>query len=281
MYHVSPGYFEAMRIPVLEGEGIASGVATVERPVLLSAAAAQRLFPSEPAVGKRLRRGKRAGQTWNTVAAVVGNVPKQNIGGAAAEIVYIPVLEHAVDPGLWPSHGALVVRASVPPATLTPAVRTIVRELDPHLPVANVRTLERIVADSMSRTTFTMLLLIVAASAALFLGAIGLYGVISYVVSRRTHELGIRIALGARGADVRRMVVRESARFALGGVALGLVAALAVTRLLRGLLYQVSPTDPLTFAAMVVLLVGVTLLASWVPARRAAAIEPMRALRIG
>jgi ABC-type antimicrobial peptide transport system permease subunit len=140
--------------------------------------------------------------------------------------------------------------------------------------------MERIVADSMSRTSFTMLLLIIAAAAALFLGAIGLYGVIAYVVSRRTHELGIRIALGARAADVRNLVVREGARLALGGVVLGLVAALALTRLLRGLLYQVSPTDPATFAAMVALLLGVTWLASWLPARRAAAIEPMRALRL-
>src|SRR5688572_12076231 len=280
MYHVSTDYFETMRIPLVEGVGVDVAAHTVERPVLLSAAAARRLFPGESAVGKRLRRGVSASRPWATVAGVVADVPKQHIGGAAAEIVYVPLLESAVDPGVAPGHASLVIRTSVPPATLAPAVRQIVRELDPHLPVANVRTLERIVADSMARTSFTMLLLIIAAAAALFLGAIGLYGVISYLVSRRTHELGIRIVLGARTADVRNMVVREGARFALGGIALGVVAALALTRLLRGLLYQVSPTDPPTFAAMTVILFGVTIVASWLPARRAAAIEPLRALRV-
>jgi putative ABC transport system permease protein len=279
MYHASISYFETMHIPVVEGTGLAAATRAVERPVLLSAAAARRLFPGESAVGKRLRRGVGSERPWATVAGVVGDVPKQRVGGEPAEIVYVPMLENAVDPGIMPSHSVLVVRASVPPATLTPAVRRIVRELDPHLPVANVRTMERIVADSMARTSFTMLLLIIAAAAALFLGGIGLYGVISYVVSRRTHELGIRIALGARTADVRNLVVREGARFALGGIALGVIAALALTRLLRGLLYQVSPTDPVTLVAMVVLLLGVTLFASWLPARRAAAIEPLRALR--
>ncbi|MGH7481874.1 MAG: ABC transporter permease [Longimicrobiales bacterium] len=279
VYHVIPGYFETMGIPLLEGQSIGSGAFVADRPVLLSAAAARRLFPGEDPVGQRLRRAAGDGQPWATVIGVVGDVPQQEIGGDAAEILYIPVLETAVDPGLRPRHATLVVLASVPAVTLTPSVRRILRELDPQLPLANVRTMERIVADSMARTSFTMLLLIIAAAAALFLGAIGLYGVLSYAVSRRTHEIGIRMALGARTVDVRRMLLREGARMTLGGVALGVAASLALTRFLRALLYEISPTDPLSFMAVTLLLLGTAFLAVWLPAGRATSVDPMVALR--
>ncbi len=281
VYHASPSYFAAMRIPVVAGAGIGAA-GEVERPVLLSAAAARRLFPGRSAVGQRIRRSVGAAdgeQPWATVAGVVGDVPRERIGGAPAEIVYLPTLSAAADPGLRPSYGTLVVRGRVPPATLAPAVRQVVRELDPHLPLAAVRSMEEVVTRSSARTAFVTLLLSVAAAAALALGTVGLYGVVSYAARRRTREMGIRVALGARGADIRRVVLRESAGLAAAGIAVGVVTTLATTRFLRSLLYEVSPHDPLPFAAMAVLVLLVSLAAGWLPARRAAAVDPARVLR--
>ncbi len=280
MYHVSPDYFETMGIPIVDGTAAADLIGAAERPVLLSEAAARRLFAGENAIGQRIRRSVGNDVPWATVVGIAGDVPRQHVGGAPAEIVYLPTLGSAVDPGLSPGHGTLVLRATVPPATLASAVRDIVREIDANLPVANVRTMERVVTLSMARTRFTMMLLGIAAIAALFLGAVGLYGVISYDVSRRFREFGIRIALGAGAGSVRTMVLRESASLALAGIGLGVVGALGLTRLLRGLVFQVDPMDPVTIVATAGLLLGVALLACWVPAWRTARLDPMRALRI-
>lgn len=277
VYSATLGYFETMHIPVLEGQGINAGGNT-ERPVLLSASAARRLFPGGEVVGKRLRRTAGPGP-WMTVIGVVGDVPAERVGGDPAIIVYVPILETPVDPDRIPSQGALVLRASVPPASLTPAVRGIVRTLDPNLPLANVRTMETIVADSMARTTFTLLLLVVASLAALFLGVVGVYGVTAYAVGRRTQEIGLRVALGARPADVQRMVVGETVGLVVAGVGLGALATLGLTRLMRTLLFEVRPTDPVSYGAMALLLLLTGLLASWLPARRAALVDPRQALR--
>jgi hypothetical protein len=279
VYSVSPGYFDAMRIPLLEGEDVADGSSSVTSPVILSAAAARRLFPAGSPVGRRLRRSAGPGPWW-TVAAVAGDVPKERIGGEAAEIVYVPILETAVDERRIPSQGALVVRATVPPATLAPEVRRIVRELDPNLPVASIRTMDSIVSDSMALTTFMMLLLVVSGATALFLGIVGVYGVTSYAVGRRTQEIGLRVALGARAPDVESMVVREGAAMILAGVAVGLFVALMVGRALGLLLYGVSATDVTSYVAVTLLLVLTGVIATWLPARRAARVDPKEALRV-
>jgi putative ABC transport system permease protein len=174
---------------------------------------------------------------------------------------------------------SVAIRTRLPPTSLVPAVRRIVRDLDPDLPIASVRTMERIVADSMARTSFTMSLLLIAAAVALLLGTVGIYGVISYAVSRRTREIGVRIALGAQAADVSWLVLRQGTGVVLAGLGAGVLAALALTRFLRGLLFEVSPTDATTFAAMSVLLLFVALLASYFPARCATRVDPMVALR--
>jgi ABC-type antimicrobial peptide transport system permease subunit len=163
--------------------------------------------------------------------------------------------------------------------SLAPGVREIVRSLDANLPVANVRTMTNIVADSTARTTFTLLLLLVASVAALFLGVVGVYGVTSYAVGRRTREIGLRIALGARPRDVERMVLGETTGLVLGGVALGALAALGLTRFMGTLLFEISPTDPGSYGAMAFLLLVTAVIASWMPARRAARADPQRALR--
>jgi putative ABC transport system permease protein len=173
----------------------------------------------------------------------------------------------------------LVVRTQGTPSAVTSQVKDTIRRLDPSLPVADVRTMEDVVAGAMSTPRFTSALLSIFAALALTLSAIGIYGVLSYVVSRRTREIGIRVAIGAGRGQVLKMVLGSGVSLALAGIAAGLVLAFAVTRLLRGLLHGVTPADPLTFTAVAVVLTGVAALASVVPAWRASRIDPVIALR--
>jgi putative ABC transport system permease protein len=160
-----------------------------------------------------------------------------------------------------------------------PLARREVWSIDPDLPIAATQTYEKIVADSMVRLSFTMLALLVAAAIALVLGAVGLYGVISYVVTQRSNEIGIRLALGARPAQVLRMVVMQGVRLTTFGLVVGFAGAIALTRVLRGMLFGTEPTDPLTFGAVLLFLASIALLASWLPAQRAARIDPASSLR--
>jgi ABC-type antimicrobial peptide transport system permease subunit len=183
---------------------------------------------------------------------------------------------------LWypPTSMAVVVRTSLDdPTAIVPAVRRVLTEMDPAVPLGTVEPMSRVVAKSIARTSFTMLLLGVAAGMALLLSAIGIYGVISYVVGQRRGEIGIRMALGAPVAQVRRLVVVQSLRLAAIGVVLGLGAALASTRVLASLLFEVSPTDARVLAVVALLLVGLAALASYAPARRASRVNPAEALR--
>jgi putative ABC transport system permease protein len=172
-----------------------------------------------------------------------------------------------------------VVRTDGNPAVLTRPVREAIRAVDPALPVDRVRTLEEVVARSTARESFTLLLLGIAAALALLLGGVGIYGVVAYIVSQRTQEIGVRMALGARRTDISLLVLRDGLVLALAGVGVGLAAAFAFTRPMASLLFEVSPTDPATFATVPLFLALVTLLASWLPAHRAAAVTPSEALR--
>jgi ABC-type antimicrobial peptide transport system permease subunit len=175
---------------------------------------------------------------------------------------------------------SVLVRTSLDdPAAITPAVRRVLAQLDPSVPLGSAEPMSRIVAKSLARTSFTLLLLGVAAAMALALSAVGIYGVISYVVGQRRGEIGIRMALGAPVAQVKRLVVLQSVRLAALGVGLGLVAAVASTRVLASLLFEVSPTDPRVLALVAVALVGLAAAASYVPARRASRVDPAEALR--
>jgi ABC-type antimicrobial peptide transport system permease subunit len=178
-------------------------------------------------------------------------------------------------------HMAVAVQASGDPTALITAVRAQVRALDPHLPIAHVQTLRSLVNDSMSRTSFILLMLGIAAAVALLLSVVGIYGVISYVVGQRRREIGVRMALGATARDVRRMVVRQGVMLGAAGVIVGLIAALGLSRLLRTLLFGVSASDPVTYGLVAAALLGVTVLASYLPARRASAMDPTEALRGG
>ncbi|HWM94889.1 MAG TPA: ABC transporter permease [Thermoanaerobaculia bacterium] len=285
----SPGYFEALGIPLLEGRSHER--IDPEQPggeVVVSRAVAEHFWPGGSALGKRLTPGG-PGETpdlWFTVVGVVGDVREQGLHQKPVEVVYYPVRRRNPDSGEgggeWvPRDFALVVKAKpgVDPLTLVRPVRQAVWSLDPKLPVVQAQTMEQVVERSMARTSFTMLLLAIGAAVALLLGAVGIYGVISYIVSQRTQEIGVRMALGAQRGDVSGMVLKEGLGLALLGIVLGLAGAFAATRAMRALLYEVSPTDPATFAAVPVLLAAVALLASYLPARRAAGVEPLEAIR--
>jgi predicted lysophospholipase L1 biosynthesis ABC-type transport system permease subunit len=198
------------------------------------------------------------------------------------EAIYYPLrrIQPAEEEEDWvPRNFTLVVKVDREPMDAAAAVREAVWGLDRNLPLAQMRTMEEVLERSTARTSFTMLLLLVAAAMAVLLGAVGNYGVISYVVSQRTREIGVRMALGAARGDVAGLVLRQGLWMALGGVAIGLAGAFALTRLLRALLFEVSPTDPATFGAVSVVLVAVALLASYLPARRAASVDPLEAIR--
>jgi putative ABC transport system permease protein len=173
----------------------------------------------------------------------------------------------------------LVLRTTSEAGTLAPSLRTIVARANPAVPVVAIRTMNDVIASSLAQTAFTMTLLTIAALVALALGVVGLYGVISYVVGQRTNEIGVRMALGARPAQIRQMVLRQGLFVALGGIAAGLVAAAALTRMMESLLFEVSARDPLIFAGSAIALVAVSVVALDLPARRAAAVQPLDALR--
>jgi ABC-type antimicrobial peptide transport system permease subunit len=172
-----------------------------------------------------------------------------------------------------------VVRSSVPPADLTTAIRSAIDKVDPDLAIAQVRTLQDIVDRSSDQASFTMVLIAIAAGVALLLGAIGIYGVVAYLVAQRTGEIGVRLAMGAEPGSVARLVLRQSGGVTLAGIAVGLAAALAGTRLIRSLLFDVSPRDPVVFATTTLFLLSVALVACWLPARRASRLSPLDALR--
>jgi putative ABC transport system permease protein len=278
--HVAPGYFEALGIPV---RGEASGWNENEQRiagVVVSRSFAERVWPGEDPVGKGVT-AYMSRQPHFRVVGVAGDVRAAGLDRPPVELVYFPMIP-VEGARLWdpPRSMTLVVKsATTRPEELVTAVRRIVSEIDPGVPLGAVQRMEGVVAESTASISFTMLLLGIAATVALLLGAVGLYGVLSYVVGQRTHEIGIRVALGAHIQQVASLVVRQALALALVGVAVGLVAAVLVTRVLQSLLFEVSPTDPLILTGVALLLVVVALVASYVPARRATRVDPMVALR--
>jgi putative ABC transport system permease protein len=207
---------------------------------------------------------------------VVGNVRDRQLEREVSEMVYYPVATRSDAH----SRSMTYVLRTPQPDAIAPLAREAVWAVDPNLPIAGSETYEKIVANSMVRLSFTMLALLAAAIIALILGTIGLYSVISYLVTQRTNEIGIRLALGARPTQVRRMVVLQGARLAAIGLVIGFAAALFLTRLMQGILYGTEPTDPFTFAAVSGLLASVALLATYVPAHRASCIDPAASLKV-
>jgi predicted permease len=270
-------YFAAMGIDVLQGRAFADDDAVVPGNVVLSRAAAELFWPGENPLGRQLKSS--AIDEWHTVVGVVEDVLQYDLRDEPETIVYYPLI--GPTPTSWAlSSPGYVVRTSRADA-IAPEIRELVREVAPSAPMYRVYTMESLVDRSMVQLSFTMLTLAVAAGLALLLGAIGLYGVLSYLVAERTQEIGVRMALGAEAARVRRMVVGQGARVVGLGIALGLVMSLLATRALSSLLFGVAALDPWTFGGTALAMALVGLLASYVPARRASLVDPARSMRGG
>ena len=279
---ISTGYLRTLRIPVLRGRDFNEGdVAGRPGAILISDSMARSFWPGEDAVGKRLTLTFFPDRV-REVVGVVGDVKLDGLDQTRpAVVLYVPLdqISPAV-PGGWSSFPmSLVVRTATNPAGLASAVANAVQQVDPTVPLRDVFSMEDVVATSVSQQRFNMLLLGTFAGLALVLAAIGIYSVLSYNVKRRVNEIGIRLALGARLSDVLRMVVYEGMKSTLFGLAIGMVVALALGRVMSSLVFEVRPSDPLTFVAVAALLAMVALLASVIPAYRATRVDPMAALR--
>jgi putative ABC transport system permease protein len=275
---VTPDYFRMLSIPLRAGRAFsAHDDATGPEVAIVNQEAARRFWPGADPLGEQihvsvnLTSGERSGQ--KTIVGVVGDVKYGGLDAAAQPEIYLPYEQHRLDAY------TVVLRTSEDPLSLAPALRREVAALDPELPVADVQPMTALIGSSIAERRFTMLLLAAFAAVALVLAAIGIYGVLAYVVGQRTQEIGVRLAIGAAPRDVVAMILREGMVLAATGLACGLAGALAATRALASLIFGVTTTDPITFAAVGVTLGGVALLASYVPARGAARVDPMAALR--
>jgi len=272
---VDPGYFDAMRIPLKRGRSLATTDRIGSAPVaVISDAMAHKLWPDEDPIGQHVKV-----EWWHPTASVeiVGVVTDSRHDGLDA--AFEPTLFYPFAQESQQSSMSLVLRSTLPPATLTRMVRAAVSEMDKGVPVADAVTMYHHVAETMADRRYPAFVLSLFAALAITLAAVGIYGVLSYTVGQRTREIGVRVALGARPADVLRTVLGGGLRLTLIGVALGGMAAGLAAGALGKLLYGVHPVDPLTFAIVPLVLVGVALLAMAAPARRAARVDPMVALR--
>jgi putative ABC transport system permease protein len=276
LYIITPDYLRTMAIPLRTGRPLAERD-TEEAPkvVLINETMARALWPKQDPLGKRIKfpGSERYPESWRAIVGVVADVAQYALDRRPPMQIYLPDAQYPA------SYMTLVVRTESDPAGFVPGVRNEVRALDKEQAVFSIATLEELIGASIALRRFLMLLLLSFAAVALGLAAVGIYGVMSYAVRRRTREIGIRMALGAQASDVLRLVVGQGLRLVLSGVLIGLVAAFSLTRLLSTLLFEVSATDPLTFALIALLLTVIALLACWIPARRATKVDPMIALR--
>ena len=280
---ITEGYFETMQNPILAGRAIEWADIHDRAPVVMITANLAEEYWGDPisALGERVGTGEPSNVIWHEVVGVVGNVHDDGVSQETPAVVFWPMAMYRGDDGLRVQRSmAFAVRTSRPTAaSLLPDVRKAVWAVNPNLPLANVRTLDELLDRSLAQTSFTLVMLMIAAAVALALGVVGIYGVISYIVSQRTREIGVRMALGAAGPDVTRMVLRQGMMLAGSGVGIGLIAAMGLTRLMSSLLYGVEATDPVTFGTVALMLSAVALVASYLPALRASRTDPAEALR--
>jgi hypothetical protein len=269
-------YFRTMGIDLLRGRPFAANAVEAEvSNVVLSKSAADLLWPNQDPIGRRLKREDLA--SWHSVVGVVEDVLQYDFRLQAEPLVYYPLV--GPTPESWTITTPAYVIKTSRAEEIAPEVRALVREVSPSAPMYRVFTMAGLASDSMVDLEFTMLTLGIASALALVLGAVGLFGVLSFVVAERTQEIGVRMALGAQARQVRRMVLSQGARVAALGVVLGALGAVAATRALGSLLFGVAALDLGTFAVMSLAMVAVALLASYLPARRASSVDPIVALR--
>jgi putative ABC transport system permease protein len=274
---VSPDYFSALEVPIIRGRGLTDADnETSQRVIVINQTMARRYWPNEDPIGKRMAIGESSTETsWRTIVGMVGDMRHASLSEAAAPCAFV---SYRQDLESWPRM-AFVIKANIDAASLSAAVRKELVAVDPTQPVYAIAPMDTLLRTSIAQQRFVMALIGALSVLALTLAMIGIYGVISFSVSERTHEIGIRMALGAKSRDVLAMVLCQGMRVALLGVVIGLAAALILTRLLSKLLFEVSTTDPGTFAGVAVLLGGIALLACYIPARRATKVDPLVALR--
>lgn len=273
---VSPDYFKAMGIPMLKGRAFTDkdndkspGVA------IISESMVRRFIPDGDPIGRRIKLGgASSNRPWLSIVGVVGDIKDSSIAGQPTPHIYAPYTQQQS------TSMTLVVRTSADAAGLLPAVRREIWSLDRGQPITNVKTMSQYVAEARAPQTFSTVLLSIFALLALVLSAVGIYGVLTYSVSQRAHEIGVRMALGARQRDIMKLILKQSLALITTGVVIGLFAAVALTRLMQGLLFGVSATDPLTFACISLLLAIIALLACGIPARKASKVDPMIVLRM-
>ncbi|MGH7555299.1 MAG: ABC transporter permease, partial [Longimicrobiales bacterium] len=269
---ITPGFLEALGIALIRGRAFtAADAAGAPGVALIDEESARRYWPGRDPIGGRIRYPWPS--EWLTVVGVVANAKNNDLAQQGEGAFYVPYPQRP-EPAM-----TVVVRTLADAASVAGMLREAVKGLDPEAPVSDVRTMQELVSASVAEPRFTAILLLGFAAVALALGAVGIYGVIAYAVSQRIREIGVRMALGARQGDVLRMVVRQGAVLAAIGIAIGLVAAFGLTRVLSGFLFGVSPRDAGTFVAVPALLAAVALLASYLPSRRATRVDPMAVLR--
>jgi putative ABC transport system permease protein len=273
---IGPGYFGTMGIPIIRGRDFTDrDKANSKDAVVISEKTAQHYWPGQDPIGKRLKPGATASDVpWREMIGVVKDV-RQNDFIAEPKMQMYFSYRQLKDL----TANALVVRATVDPMSLANSIRNAIWAVDKDQPVADIDTMDHIVLEAIARQRFSMLLLGIFAALALVLAAVGIYGVMSYSVTQRTHEIGIRMALGARRTDVLQMTIKQGLKLVSIGMILGLVAAFLVTRILTSQLFGVSATDPITFTGISLVLLAVAILASYLPALRATRVDPITALR--
>jgi putative ABC transport system permease protein len=274
---VTPNYFRAMSIPILQGRAYTDrDNENAPRVMIVNEELAQSVFPGESAIGKRITFGNvdnNQQPVWWEIVGVAANVRSVELREEPESELYFSASQTG-----WNSM-SLVVRSSVEPANLSGSVRQIVNEVDKSVPVSSVQTMDHIVSQSITQPRFNLFLLGLFSAVAMLLSAAGIYGVTAYTVTQRTHELGIRLALGAQVGDVLKMILGQGMAVIGVGLVLGLVSAFGLMRLLRSLLFGVGENDPVTFVAITGLLLLVAVVACYIPARRATKVDPLEALR--
>jgi putative ABC transport system permease protein len=274
----SPGYFRALQIPVLRGRTFSAPDSTeAPKVAVINQTLARIFFAQQNPIGAHVEwstADEQAKPVWLEIVGVVGDVKNYQPGAATMPQVYASYEQEN-----WEAGMSFVVRTASDPASVAPAVRAAIQSTYPDVPVFQVQPLSQTLAQSLSEPRFNLLLFGLFAILAVGLAAIGIYGVVSYLVTQRAHEIGIRMALGATRTDVLGMVVGNGIKLSLAGVGIGLLCTGVLTRLMASLLYGVRPSDPATFAAVSLVLAAVALVASYIPARRATKVDPMVALR--